>query len=72
MISTERIPQREYSIHRFIHTTLMSFQIHTQITTVYVSEEIGLHTSMIKSGIEHRFLILIISINIYFCQIVIP
>ena len=72
MISTESIPQGEYRVHRFVHTALMRFQIHTEITSVCIRKEIGLQTGVIKGCIKHRALVGILRTDIYFGQIVIP
>ena len=65
MISTESIPQREDGINRLVHTSLMRFQIHTQIAAISICKQVRLHACMIKCSIEHSALISIFSFDVY-------
>ena len=72
MIGTESIPQRENRVDRIFHTALVGLQVHAQIASVGIRKQIGLYTRMIKCGIEHNPLVIIVGFNIYFRQIIVP
>ena len=72
MIGTESVPQRENGVDWLVHPALMGFQIHSQITSVSISKQVGLHTRMVKCRIEHGTLVVVLRIDVNLGEISIP